>query len=217
MSQCCAPPPATMSGALVKALGLQAKGLSTVSEGKEEADERKQVGLVRVQALLQEQQVELAQRRKQGGEARKWDGCLRSRAYLARRTRGPEYVPGTRRDFVQARKLASGTCCESRHDYILELHEPTVYTPSALDLVCAVSHIEPLRCLAPHTCIIEAAKATALGRNPTESAAPAAQRHQHAVRTASALGEPNSPRSRNPWPKLNTFGATSPAADGELL
>ena len=54
------PPPAAMSVALIEAPGLEAKGLSAVSEGKEEAHEREQVGLVRVQALLQEQQVELA-------------------------------------------------------------------------------------------------------------------------------------------------------------
>ena len=80
-------------------------------------------------------------------------------------------------------------------------------TAGVLNVVCAVS--------GRHTCIIEAEKATALGRKPTERAAPAAQRHQHAVRTASALGD--SPSSRNPWPKLNTLGATAPAADGELL
>lgn len=46
------PPPAAMSVALIKAPGLEAKGLSAVSEGKEETHEREQVGLVRVQALL---------------------------------------------------------------------------------------------------------------------------------------------------------------------
>lgn len=84
--QGCVPSPAPMSMALIKALGLEAKGFSAVSEGKEEAHKCEQVGLVRVQALFQEHQVELAQSRKHGGEGGKWVSSFR-----ARQARSPKF------------------------------------------------------------------------------------------------------------------------------
>lgn len=67
-----------------------------------------------------------------------------------------------------------------------------------------------------HTCTSEAAKATAFGRNPTEMAAPAAHRHQHMDRTASAVGEARSPpSSRKPWPKLITLDGSDPGGAGD--
>lgn len=105
--QGCIPPPTTMSVALIKAPGFEAKGLSAVSERKEEAHEREQVGLVRVQALLQEQQVELAQSRKHRGEGGKGGaGRVSSfRIHLARRTRGSASVARTRASFAQAKRV----------------------------------------------------------------------------------------------------------------
>lgn len=66
------------------------------------------------------------------------------------------------------------------------------------------------------TCISEAANATAFGRNPTEIAAPAAHRHQHMDRTASAVGDPRSPpSSRKPWPKFITLDGSADGAPGD--
>ena len=106
--QRCVPPPAALSVALIKAPGLEAKGLSAVSEGKEETHERKQVGLVRVQALFQQQQVELEQSKKHGGEGGKWGRCLRSVYLLHVGPEIPKSVARARAHCVQAKGALAG-------------------------------------------------------------------------------------------------------------